>query len=86
MRYVDDVCVKVKVLLGYFEVEFEIIFLCDILCVVFDVKIFSDYMCVCMLDDGVVVVEGVFLSVVDVDGCYWEKEFERVTVTLEKVN
>ena len=86
LRHVDDVRVKVKAPPGHSEVELEITLPRDIPRAVLDVKIFSDHMRVCTLDDGVAVVEGAFPSAVDVDGCYWEKELERVTVTLEKAN
>ena len=57
LRHVDDVRVKVKAPPGHSEVELEITLPRDIPRAVLDVKIFSDHMRVCTLDDGVAVVE-----------------------------
>jgi len=86
LRHSDDVQVRYDAPANHAEVTLTIQLPPDTPKSAMKLEIFKTKMRLRLEGVDQAVVEGDFPHEVDVDGCYWEKEDEVVTLTLEKLN
>jgi len=86
LRHAADVTVTVDAPSNHRDVTLVLQLPTDVPRADVDVTIFTDRVRVRVANADEPALEGTFPSVVDVDGCFWEKEASRVTLTLEKAN
>ena len=86
LRHAADVTVTVDAPSNHRDVTLVLQLPTDVPRADVDVTIFTDRVRVRVANADEPALEGTFPSAVDVDGCFWEKEASRVTLTLEKAN